>query len=68
MWVVYTKIHENGSHENWYYGCYDNYNKANEVALDLGGSWPVYHCVCEAEKVRDYNIKNVPNYVLEGRF
>lgn len=65
MWVVYTKIHDNGTHENWYYGCYDDYNRANEVALSLGNEWPIYHSVCKVEEALDYGIQNLPNWILE---
>ena len=64
-YIVYTEIHhEHGSPENehperWYYGTYD-YTKANEVALELGGKWPIYHCVCEEELAKYLGIQNMP--------
>ena len=60
MYVVYTEIHENGSLERWYYGTYSSKNRANEVALELGGRWPVYHCVCPKDEAVDYGIQNLP--------
>ena len=63
MYVVYTEIHENGQVERWYYGTYDTSNRANEVALMLGGEWPIYHCVCDADKAKDFGIQNLPKYL-----
>lgn len=58
MYIVYTEIHENGI-ERWYYGTYDRHT-ANEVALALGGEYPIYHCVCKAEEADAFGILNLP--------
>lgn len=63
-YVVYTKIHkEDGTIERWYYGVYKNEDRANEVALELGGEYPVYHCICEEEEAKNYGIMNLPDYM-----
>lgn len=59
-YVVYTEIHTNGGLDRWYYGTYTR-NRANEVALELGGEYPVFRCVCKATQVHDYSIKNLPD-------
>lgn len=59
-YVVYTQIHEAGRIERWYYGTYNDRNRANEVAYDLGGEYPVYHCLCKESEAKDYNIQNLP--------
>lgn len=57
--VVYTEtITENGI-ERWYYGTYDE-DRANKVALELGGEYPTYHCVCREDEVEELEIKNLP--------
>lgn len=60
MFTVFTEIHENGTVERWYYGTYNDRDFANEVAIDLGNEWPVYHCVCRAEEAEDWGILNLP--------
>lgn len=60
MFTVFTEIHENGRVERWYYGTYNDRDFANEVAIDLGNEWPVYHCVCRAEEAEDWGILNLP--------
>lgn len=57
--MVITEIHENGKMERWYYGTY-NRARANEVALELGGEWPVYHCVIPANEAESWGVKNLP--------
>ena len=59
MYVVYTEIHEAGTIERWYYGTYSR-AEANDVAYELGGSWPVYHCVCSAEEAEAMGVQNLP--------
>lgn len=62
MFTVYTKIHkEDGTIERWYYGRYGSEDRANEVALELGGGWPLYHCVCETSEEKALKILNCPN-------
>ena len=63
-YVVYTKIHkEDSSIEKWYYGVYSDSNRANEVALELGAEYPVYHCVCKEDEVKKQGILNLPEYM-----
>lgn len=57
-YIVYTEILENGV-ERWYYGTYD-YDRANEVALELGSEYPIYHCVCALEDAERMGVKNLP--------
>ena len=59
MYIVYTEIHEKGKVERWYYGAYENSNRANEVALMLGQEYPIFHCVCKAEDAEKLNIQNM---------
>lgn len=59
-YVVYTQIHENGTIQNWYYGTYNSKDRANEVAKELGGKWPVYHCVCTKSEAMKGGIENLP--------
>ena len=60
MYIVYTEIIDDDEIERWYYGMYDDKNWANEVALELGGKFPVYHCVCREDEVKGLGIKNLP--------
>lgn len=60
MWVVYTEIHENENIDRWYYGTYKDRDRANEVALELGNEYPIYHCVVSLEDSIKFNIKNLP--------
>lgn len=60
MFTVYTEIHENGTVERWYYGTYADRDRANEVALELGGEWPVFHCVCPRDEAEAWGILNLP--------
>jgi len=59
MYIVYTQIHNDGV-QRWYYGTYADRDRANEVALELGGSYPVYHCVCSIEEAETLGIQNMP--------
>ena len=60
MYTIYTEIHENGTTERWYYGTYADRDMANEIAIDLWGEWPVYHCVCRAEEAEALGVLNLP--------
>ena len=57
-YIVYTEIHHDEV-ERWYYGTYDR-EKANDVALEMGGAYPIYHCVCKEEDAEELNIQNLP--------
>ena len=58
-YIVYTEILENGKVERWYYGTY-NRDRANEVALELGGEYPIYHCVCALADAERMGVQNLP--------
>lgn len=58
MYIVYTEI-IGEELERWYYGTYTR-EEANRVAYELGGDYPVYHCVCKAEDAEKFNILNLP--------
>ena len=60
MYIVFTQIHENHTSSRWYYGTYETADRANEVALALGGEYPTFHCVCEASEAEAYGIQNLP--------
>lgn len=57
MFVVYTEI-IGKEIERWFYGRYTSYERANEVALALGGEYPIYHCVCKEEDIVRFGIRN----------
>lgn len=59
-YIVYTEIHAGSDMERWYYGTYDR-NRANEVALNLGNSNSVWHCVCKIEEAKALNVLNLPS-------
>ena len=59
MFIVYTEI-LGDTIQRWYYGTYADNNRANEVALELGGAYPVYHCVCSIDDAQDLGILNMP--------
>lgn len=59
MWVVYTEIHTEKGVERWYYGKYNNRDRANEVALELKSSYPIFHRVCPFGQVEELKIKNI---------
>ena len=59
-YIVYTEIHTENGVERWYYGTWSNKDTANEVALELGGAWPTYHCVVEADRAEAFGIQNLP--------
>lgn len=65
MWVVYTEIHTDEGVERWYYGRWHDKHIANEVALELGGSWPTYHCVCQEQEAKDLGIMNMPRKKMD---
>lgn len=59
-YIVYTEIHhDQGETERWYYGTYTR-EKANEVAIELGNNYPIYHCVCEEKDAEKFGILNMP--------
>ena len=60
MYIVFSEIHKDGKVERWYYGTWPDRNSANEVALELGNNWPVYHCVCPEEEAEEFGIQNMP--------
>lgn len=60
MYIVYAEIHKDGKVERWYYGTWADRNRANEVALDLDGHWPIYYCVCKEEEAEELGIQNLP--------
>lgn len=63
-YIVYTEIHgNNGDTERWYYGIWEDRNEANEVALELGGEYPVYHNVCPLSQAKELRIQNMPRYL-----
>lgn len=62
-YVVYTEILKEEGIERWYYGTYTR-ERANEVALQLGNEYPIYHCVIEAEEAVEFGIKNLPADLL----
>ena len=59
MFIVYTEILGNGV-ERWYYGTYESREEANEVAYELGGKYPIFHCVCATNEAKDYEVMNLP--------
>ena len=59
MYIVFTESFEGAQVERWYYGRWADKNTANEVALDLGGQWPIYHCVCTAEEAVVLGVQNM---------
>lgn len=61
MYIVYTEIIKENGVERWYYGTYRESDRANEVALELGGEHPIYHCVCGAEDAKALKILNLPH-------
>ena len=65
MYIVYTEIHENGQVERWFYGLYESREEANEVAIALGGKWPIYYCVCPYPEAKTLEVQNIPSYALK---
>ena len=65
MFIVYTEIHKNDGFERWFYGQYEDENRANEVAISLGHnpSEGIYHCVCDASDAKAFGIQNLPKEV-----
>lgn len=65
MWIVYTEIHDENGVERWYYGRWDDHNKANEVAIELnnnrGSKYPVCSCVCHVDNAEKLGIMNMYN-------
>lgn len=59
MWIVYTEIHTDSDVERWYYGVWDDHNRANEVAIALGNNYPVFHCVCSESDANKLGIQNM---------
>lgn len=57
--VITENYTENGI-ERWYYGTWQNRDRANEAALELGGEWPTCHCVIPAAEAEAYEVKNLP--------
>jgi len=64
-YVVYTEIRKGSYSERWYYGTYDDLNKANDVAYELGHGYEdefdIYHCVCDASQAVKFGIRNLPD-------
>lgn len=60
MWIVYTAIHGMAGVDLWYYGSYETRGRANEVAYELGGNYPVYHCVCHRDDAKELGVQNLP--------
>ena len=59
MFVVFTEIINDNGIERWYYGTYEK-ARANEVAYQLGGEYPIYHSICPLEDAKKWGIKNLP--------
>lgn len=59
-YIVYTEHHFDEKVERWYYGTYENRDRANEVALELGYAYPWYHCVCGLEEAFELGVQNLP--------
>lgn len=62
-YIVYTEVHnwDNGTVERWYYGCWADRDKANEVALELGcdRAEGIWHCVCREDEAEGLGIHNM---------
>lgn len=67
MWIVFTEIHNENGVERWYYGKWSDRDRANEVALELGGEWPIYHCVCAEADAEKFGIQNLNSNWQERR-
>lgn len=60
MYIVYTEIHKDGKVERWYYGTWADRDRANEVAMDLDGEWPIYYSVCREDEAEELGVQNLP--------
>lgn len=63
-YIVYTEICSNYEHtpERFFYGLYDNRDRANEVAIDLGNDYDrgIFHYVCLDTDAETFHIQNYP--------
>lgn len=60
MYIVYSEIHKDGKVERWYYGTWADRDRANEVAIDLDGHWPIYYGVCREDEAEELGVQNLP--------
>ena len=60
MYIVYSEIHKDGKVERWYYGTWADRDRANEVAMDLDGHWPIYYDVCREDEAEELGVQNLP--------
>lgn len=58
-YMVVTEIHDAGSVERWFYGCWDDEDRANEVALELGAHDGIYHIVIDASNAEAMGVQNI---------
>lgn len=60
-YIVFTEIHyKDGYIERWYFGRFNNRDKANEIAIELGNQYPIFHSVCAESDAEDFDIHNLP--------
>ena len=60
MFMVITEIVGESKTERWFYGKYDNQNRANEGAMELGNDYTIFHSVILADKACDFCVLNCP--------
>lgn len=66
-WMVVIEVIENHQSEYWYYGCYADRNRANEVAIALGKDYEkkIFHCVIPTKDAEKFEVNNLPDWWFE---
>lgn len=61
-YIIYTEIISKSGTQRWFYGRYDNEDRANDVAYELGQDREngIYHCVCDEDEAKKLSIQNMP--------